>query len=205
LFFKVFWQGTLVRSTEKSVLWNVRAGDVPVVIELDLAGTGLPVPGDPARPFLVRGRITVAGGAPVAGVTVLAVERGMREEAPLGQAETDAQGMYEIAYALGQVAGGGLQVRVFDRQDREVGASPIVFDPPPVQVVDVEVDRRAAPSDYEREVAAVLAHAGQTPLAELTDDDLGFLESRTGISGDHLRYIRLSAQWSGPEGADAAV
>src|SRR5690606_7239623 len=102
LFFKVFWQGTLVRSTEKSVLWNVRAGDVPVVIELDLAGTGLPVPGDPARPFLVRGRITVAGGAPVAGVTVLAVERGMREEAPLGQAETDAQGMYEIAYALGQ-------------------------------------------------------------------------------------------------------
>ena len=36
LFFKVFHEGTLIISTEDSVLWNVEAGETEIVIEVDM-------------------------------------------------------------------------------------------------------------------------------------------------------------------------
>src|ERR1041384_3285544 len=37
LFFKVFLQDKLIKSTEDSVLWNVDAHDIPITIEVDVA------------------------------------------------------------------------------------------------------------------------------------------------------------------------
>src|SRR3989442_396193 len=99
LFFKVFYEDKLVKSTEDSVLWNVDAGEKEIVLEVDVEVSrpeSLPER-DPLGPYLIqveaedkkRGELKLKRvGNPLAkgtlGDTGLAVEVGGREEFPLG-------------------------------------------------------------------------------------------------------------------------
>src|SRR5215510_2477655 len=118
LFFRVFREGALIRSTEDSVLWNVRAGETKITLDVDIpSGEEPPPPSDLSRqsfiaPLSITGFIiNTNNGYPLAGLHVLAYfdelaseddredyESQSRQEHLLGGGTSDSSGRFEIAY-----------------------------------------------------------------------------------------------------------
>lgn len=165
---------------------------------------------------LVRGTIRYADGSPLPDVIVRAFDRDMRAEVLLGQTITGADGYYEISYDIGQFQAkkmrADLIIRVFEfnegmeRESTEAGASgeeeiavsDILFNAPLQQTIDLEIASSTflGPSEYERYLSALKPLIEDEPAYELTDDDLNFLNGKTGIPFEQLDYMRLDAQWS---------
>jgi hypothetical protein len=167
---------------------------------------------DDEKTFRVEGTITDIDGRPVAGVIVEAFDRDMRHEEPLGSSRTDANGSYNITYTQRQFrraekGHADLLIRVRDENGDEIGVSGVVYNADIVQIIDLtlENDSRARLSEYERHVRELAPLIENVPLAELTDDDLGFLTGETGISSGHLRFLQLDAQWSNEHDVHRAV
>lgn len=110
LFFRVYRERVLIKSTEDSVLWNVGAGSTEVTIEVDL-----PLVGEmPTLPALsLTGTVVNAiSGFPLSGLSVAAyvVDSIARKDADraktatpesrVGEAETDASGHFTIAFDI---------------------------------------------------------------------------------------------------------
>jgi Tc toxin complex TcA C-terminal TcB-binding domain/Neuraminidase-like domain/Salmonella virulence plasmid 28.1kDa A protein len=158
---------------------------------------------------LVKGRVTLVGGAPAVGFVVRAHDRDLRTSQELGgEAVTDADGRYEIRYAerdagRAEAQGADLVVRVYaagtDRDAaRPLAESPTLFNAPAVAEIDLEVlvERRKRPSEFERHVRALEpllagqgADGGDLPLAELTEADVDFLAADTGIAAQHVAWL----------------
>ncbi|WP_022949759.1 Tc toxin subunit A-related protein [Methylohalobius crimeensis] len=162
--------------------------------------------------YRVRGAITSASGLPVSGVQVRAFDRDMRHEQPLGEKQTDSKGFYEITYSRSQFRRAekehaDLVIRVMDENGNELGDSDVIFNAEPVQTIDLTLqpDRYRGPSEYERYVEALAPLIEDVPLADLTDKDLEFLTGETGIPAEHLRFLRLDAQWRRKHDVDRAV
>ncbi|HEX5835250.1 MAG TPA: hypothetical protein VFY34_15415 [Pyrinomonadaceae bacterium] len=102
LFFKVFADGRLLRSTEDSVLWNLeKSADVVIEGDFVTAPIATPIVIAPVEQIPeVRGTIRMADGFPANGFAVAAFDRDLRREEELGRAQTDAQGFYRIRYKL---------------------------------------------------------------------------------------------------------
>lgn len=141
---------------------------------------------------------------PIPGLTVRAFDRDLRSEQLLGEATTDEQGRYTIAYtpdrfSRSDTGRADLVLRVFDETGAELdveaekGELPetdaegeprkTVFDADPVEQVDLTVDAstRRVPSEYERlrrELTPLLD--GVSP-GDLTDEDVWFLINETGL------------------------
>ena len=91
LFFKVFRGDELIVSTENAVLWNAKAGEVPVAIPVHLPADGNGDGGGdgvPPAPAVVHGRVLGPTGAGIAGLRVTAVDLNVGGEAALGSAGT---------------------------------------------------------------------------------------------------------------------
>ena len=86
-------------------------------------------------PSSVSGTVTNADGTPAAGLAVKAFHKNMRGMTLLGQARTDARGLYRIRYAAdGDVT---LVARVFDTAGRQIHESRPVMHASSDQLVDV--------------------------------------------------------------------
>src|SRR5215204_5556109 len=96
LYFKIFYRDRLLHSTEDSVLWNARMGDHEVEIEIDdSTGEGPPMPEN----FVVRGRIVGHELRGLPGRHVVAVDKNVGGDVPLGEGTTGERGAYEIGYS----------------------------------------------------------------------------------------------------------
>ncbi|MBA4141858.1 MAG: hypothetical protein H0X43_02400 [Nitrosospira sp.] len=163
---------------------------------------------------IVRGTILEANGYPLPGVVVQAFDRDMREEALLGRTLTDAEGFYEITYSNAQFrrpekGQADLIVRVFDADEKgegeEITVSDMVFNAPQLQIINLEVESRSCPSEYERHLADLKPLIEGEPVDALTDEDLRFLSGKTGIPFEQINCLRLDARWSFQHGLKPAV
>jgi hypothetical protein len=150
--------------------------------------------------YLVTGRIRQASGAPVADVVVRAFDRDLRDEQPLGENQTGADGSYRIEYEAGQFRRreklrADLRVAAFDREGKELATSAVVMNAAAHAIVDLTLGREAfrGPSEYERIVADVQPVIGDTSIADLTEDarhqDISFLAAETGHNAEYLAYL----------------
>lgn len=164
-------------------------------------------------PRVVHGGVTDSAGLPLAGLTVRAEDCDMLDtQQRLGQAKTDAKGLYRIVYAPVQIAkaeigGADLRVSVLDDKGVEIAASDVVFNAPADQVIDIKVAREAfrGPSEHQRNRARVLRLAQQLPLGQLTDKHLAFAERESGIPLAHLHFLRLDEQWANARGLEQGI
>lgn len=95
LYFKVFQNDELLKSTENTVLWNIAAGETEIEIMVEIPA--------PSQIFKVQGTILEPDGTPVAGATVKAFDKNIPTEilpieTLLGKAATNQAGRYEITY-----------------------------------------------------------------------------------------------------------
>lgn len=198
LFFKVFRDSALVKTTEDSVLWNVEAGERDVEIEVDARAE---------RQFRVAGQVTGSDGAPIANHIVRAFDLDLRSEELLGETITDKAGRYLICYSAEQFRraekkGADVVVRVFSFIDSVLGESSTFFNvPADIQVDLVITGEYRGPSEYERLFAEITPVLQGIAPADLKEDEkhkeITFLHGETQWPVDKLEHFvvahRLSA------------
>ena len=156
---------------------------------------------------ILKGTIRHTEGIPLPGLIVRAFDRGMRTESLLGETFTDEKGNYEITYSRRDLQAkeqADLIIRVFEpkregeEKGEEIAASETIFNASLQQDIDLEVQSRkfSGPSEYERYILALERLIDEEPIHKLTDEDLNFLSGKTGISFEHLDYLRVDVQWS---------
>jgi len=200
LFFKVFRHGALVHSTEESVLWNVEAGDTQILIEVVIPDAPPPNQEPKPEPFAVRGQVRQADGSPLISATVRAFDKDFRSEEALGEAITNQSGEYEIKYTAEQFRrkekqSADLIVRVFDRENRQLAVTPILFNALANQTVDISIpgDSRR-PSEYEQLVGEITPLTQGVRAADFTEDDIAFLAGETGMDSGHIELLVIANQ-----------
>jgi hypothetical protein len=177
---------------------------------------------------IIHGTITAIEGVDRAGLKVQALERDLPslERRPgwapsnLGEATTDAEGRFEIAYSLeafspGDALSAGaspnpkadISFRVYDQSgqavkikniaalNREFGPDDIFFNAPPTLEIAIalELIAQVGDSEYEQLVKAVRAVIAELSVNELKDDDLIFLVNELGL--EPLRDWRQRIEW----------
>lgn len=206
LFFKVFREDELIKSTEDSVLWNVAAGETEVVIEVDVPVRPEPNPGDTQKRFVVRGQVRFADGTPLASALVRAYDKDLRSKERLGKSEpvtTDTEGRYEITYTAEQfsrVEKRSADLLVEARQNEEAGwiAAPIRFNAQSVEIIDVTLGGvYRGPSEFSRLMDEITPLLDGLTMSQLTENskfqDITFLSSDTGIDRHLIAWLAVSA------------
>lgn len=200
LFFKVFQDGSCIRSTEDAVLWNIEAGETEVVIDVALPQKP---PSEPPsdQPPEVKGTVRLADGLPADKVLVSAFDRDLRNEEELGKAETNKEGFYKLQYRANQFLnaekrGADLVVKAFAADGSFLAASPVLFNAPPSAEVNVTIPAatREPPSLFEKLSWSLEPLLKGVPLHDLREDeehqDVSFLSGETGFEkSDVARFI----------------
>jgi len=134
LFFKVFANDELIKSTQDSILWNVPAGETPVEISVSFmpyaSGNGHGTISD-GLDYTVSGVVASPDRAGVSGLRVELVDKNVGQDVALGETQTDDRGRYKLSFAstsLGkrQKTKPDLQARVFTN-GTFIGASEIRY------------------------------------------------------------------------------
>ncbi len=172
----------------------------------------LPEEPRPEQPgFEVRGRVSLADGSPAVGLQVAAVDRDLRREQALGEAQTDRNGGYHIRYSERQFqraekGRADLIVRVLGPDGGVLAASEILFNAPASATVDLVIaeDLLRPASEFERINSELAPLLDGLPLAELTAEDVAFLTGETGIDAQHLGFFTTSHRLATETGLPAA-
>lgn len=201
LFFKVFRENELIKSTEDSVLWNIATGNTEVVIEVDI-----PAAGKPEDTFVVRGNVRDADGSLLGGVVVKAFDKDLRRKQWLGQATTNNTGEYEIRYSDQQFCraekgNADLVVKAVAADGSLLAASPVLFNAPPSATVDLTIPAEVLlpPTLFEKIGLALVPLLEGLKVEELEEDeedkehqDLSFLSGETGFDKPTLARFVLA-------------
>jgi Neuraminidase-like domain/Salmonella virulence plasmid 28.1kDa A protein len=191
LFFKVFRDGKLIKSTEDSVQWNVRAGDTDFEIEVDIRDTG----GSAGEGL--EGRIVLEDGLPAEELTLRLYRRDFGGKATLlKETSTRADGQYAFTYAADGKAV-SLEVRAVDGQGDEVRLSGSGFfgsNGDPLNLV-VPLKVHSPVAEYQRITENLEGEIGkQGKLGDALEDkerrDISLLHQATGWDA---RLIVLAA------------
>ncbi|MDN5936929.1 MAG: hypothetical protein L0H75_12300, partial [Nitrosospira sp.] len=204
VFFRLYREDqALTNLTTDTIIANLPPGDQEVEILVT-------VPEPAGELCIVRGVIRHVDGAPLSGVIVRVFDRDMRAETLLGQVIADTGGFYEITYNTGlfrrvEKAQADLFIRAFEpdgkgtgEEGAEIAVSDILFNASPQQTIDLQVESEKfrGPSEYERYLAELEPLIESVSAHELTNEDLRFLNGKTGIPFEQLNYLHLDAQWS---------
>jgi hypothetical protein len=192
LFFKVFHEEKLIKSTEDSVLRNVDNFDMPVVIEVEI----LDAKPQPGELFIVQGQIHYPDGKPFISGLVKAFDKDLRSEEILGETISDKMGYYKITYRADQFRrkerkSVDLLIRAY-LEGKEPTESPVVFNAQPVETVDLVIGggEYRGPSEFERIGEELTPLLDGVTFAELREDgeirDIAFLSGETDLPSDKL-------------------
>ncbi|GGP94038.1 Tc toxin subunit A-related protein [Streptomyces melanogenes] len=147
----------------------------------------------------VTGRVTGRDGSGVAGVTVTAVATRLWSQVPLGEAVTDAAGVYRIEFTAADMpdTGAGLLVRASaEGHDAERVVPGSGTDTPAGSGLDLHLPGYG-PSEYARMLATVTPLLDGTDPADLVEDDtrhdIGRLALLAGLSLDRVGRLASAA------------
>lgn len=192
IFFKVYRAEELMASTEDSVLWNHKSGESHIIIEVD-------VPIEAPKPFVVKGQIRQADGSLLVGGLVRAFDKDLRHEQLLGEQGTDTDGRYEIRYSRAmfrraEKKNADLIVRIFDRQNEQLIASPVIFNAQPEETVNLVIGggEFLGESEYEQLMMQLAPLLDGIQIAEMNQEDIVFLTGETGLEPLRLAFMVIS-------------
>ncbi|HEX6100518.1 MAG TPA: neuraminidase-like domain-containing protein [Thermoanaerobaculia bacterium] len=166
------------------------------------------------EPFVVQGIVRARNDGPRTDGTVHAFARALREERPLGSAVPDQEGRYRITYSEAQLQAGqgrgALQVRFVEKDGTIAASSRLVFNPKPVETVDLTTGgERRGRSKHDRLTASIAPVLQGVSPADLRQDaqsrDVTFLAQATGASKKDIKYLALAHKLAKKTGVDAQV
>lgn len=184
---------------------------------------GLPGVLDPESPspedgvFVVHGEVVRPDGAPLPGYRVRALDRGLCEFRPLGDAQTDKLGRYRIAYGRQALEAVGktradLQVEVRapgkEDEDRPLATSPLFLQALPIETVDFAIgkQRYRGPDEHTRvqvKLDPLLEPVGDLNCLGLSD--VLMLARDSGVPSSTVAYEVKARRWAQEVGETPAL
>lgn len=208
LFFKVFSGSQLIKSTEDSVLWNVKAGSIP--IEIVVPWTGKRTSRDEL--YTVSGAVVSPDRAGIGGLRVEIVDKSIPKDTTLVETVTDDKGRYETSFPAAAVDALGkerpdLQARVYAGNNL-LASSEVRYNATNQEIINVSVPANSAdlPSEYDTLIATLAQHySGRLADLKETDDrqDITYLANKSGWDARAVALVALADQFSGQK-TDAA-
>jgi hypothetical protein len=179
---------------------TVRSAPADLVLDVEL----------PPTPLVIRGRVHIANGGPLAGSEVRAYVHDLRHPRLLGTAPLGADGSYTIQYAAKDVRAAerdsaDLVVSLFGPGDTLLASSPVLLNAPPSAEIDITVPATAARRArlFAAIGLALRPLVGKLKIAELEENqehrDLTFLAGETGLGRDVLGRYLLAHRLPGQE------
>jgi hypothetical protein len=150
---------------------------------------------------VVHGVVSLVDGAPVPSLRVVAIDRDFRAEQVLGDARTDEQGRYRIAYRAADAVraekgSADVGIRVFAADGKTLLRAPtsrdLVMNAPVEARIDVTISlpEGAVPSEFARISAALQPLIGKVQVADIgrdpASDEGDLLARESGIELDRL-------------------
>ncbi|BCB78320.1 hypothetical protein Pflav_047300 [Phytohabitans flavus] len=163
---------------------------------------------------LVEGTVYDADGFPLAGVTVVARRRTLRDAVELARSGTDADGRYSIVYPTpvdpsapkAGTSGVDLQLDVVDATGALVFRSPVRHNVPPLleETLALGGADRVGPAEHARVSEAVARLLGTLRPEEIVESgehrDLTYLAEATGTDKAHVAFHSIAARLAGRTG-----
>ncbi len=196
LFFNIYEKSKLIKSTEDSVLWNVKSEGKEVVIEVDFKTSD--------QIYKINGRVMQPDGSPVKNAIVKVFDKGIEEEIELGETTSDKEGYYEIQYDVETFKQIGskkpdLVVRAYQKKKKklvEVAYSSVIYNAQLVETVDLIEGNKEykGPSEYKKLLDTITPLLQDVELADLTEEHVAFLSGKTGIEPDQITHLVIASR-----------
>ncbi len=210
LYFKVFSGPELIKSTQDSVLWNVRASVIPVEIAVPWTGSTTEEGGI----YKVTGTVTSPDRPGVGGLRVQIADKNVGEDVALAETVTDERGRYQTSFQAPSLHERGkkqpdLQARAYVGQSF-LAASEIRYNAAPNETLNVKLPANSTElaSEHETLTRAIAAHY-KGPLSDLkeSDDrqDITYLANKTGWDARAVALAALADQFSRLHAAEAEI
>lgn len=183
--------------------WQQRQG-LPIGGSLDIEALDRLWQEGRKLPRTVQGSVTLTDGTPVPNLRVVAIDRDFRAEQVLGEARTDDQGRYRIAYCAADAVreekgSADVGIRVFAPDGKTLLRAPtsreLVMNAPVEARIDLTVSLPdgAVPSEFARIAATIRPLIGKVPVADIgrdpVSDEGDFLARESGIDFDRLAHF----------------
>jgi hypothetical protein len=206
VYFKVFYRGALISSTEDDVLWSLSGADKNIEIYVDIESTH-----DHGKEnYLVYGKIVESDGSARSGLIVKAFDKQLKNEVLIGVKSTDKQGKYRIQYHLQQFGTGksepDLVVRVYESNEatEPLASSPLILNALPEE----EINLITGGETYTGRTEYTVIEEVITPLItdiqvqQLDNSDYAYLESKTGLDVEQITYFIKALDFSAQSNID---
>lgn len=215
LFFKVFADGELIKSTEDSVVWNMPAGAHPIEIVVSVGQQSQAVGQQPQAvrtadtsddsDYTVSGVVSSPDRAGVNGLRVDVMDRNISGDVLLGFAPTDDRGRYKVTFPASVLRERkkeqpDLQARVF-ADKTFLGASEVRYNAGHNETLNVELpaNSTALASEHETLVSSLGTHFNGA-LRDLQESaerqDITYLANKTGWDARAVALAALADQFS---------
>ncbi len=204
VYFKVFREGTLVASTEDSVLWNVSKKKTKVKIAVSLEGSppsDPSVPGEETEKF-IEGRVTYEDGMAGDGMSVKAFRVVLRDEEEIGSGTANAAAYFRIEPALSEALltetpAVDVRVRAYDDAGEMRVQSRIIRPALGQTHVDLVVPGKHPSSGFDRVTGSITPHLGDIAIEDIDpnpdSEDMQYLREKTKVEPERLeRMVRAN-------------
>ncbi|MCC6510844.1 MAG: peptidoglycan-binding protein, partial [Pirellulaceae bacterium] len=157
---------------------------------------------------IVQGQVWQDDDTPLSVGKVLAFDKDLRSEQPLGQSDIAYQGRYEIRYLPEKFMRhekrlADLFLRVLDSSGKLLFESDVIFNVPPKQTVDIVLAQPPRLSEFQAYMNDVDPLLERVTLAELNEADVDFIANETGIPVMHLAFLVVAHQYQATHAMDA--
>lgn len=201
LFFKVFSDDKLIKSTEDSVLWNVHDG--ATMIEIVVPWNSTPATSVKETVYTVTGTVSSPDRAGLGGLRVEIVDKNVGRDDSLVETITDERGQYSLTFNIksdGRKKAPDLQARVYSHQTF-LAASAVRYNATTQETLNVTLpaNSSALPSEHETLTGTLAAHFdGKLRDLKETDEqqDITYLANKIGWDARAVALASLADQFS---------
>lgn len=210
LYFKIYSEDQLIKSTEDSILWNFERapGDLEIVVDPKQKGSagsrtssGKEAKATQAtkpdtkldrlvinKSYQVSGHVTNVSGVPLRNYVVDVYNRFVNSSVQLGTSATDEKGFYSLIVSpTGLKSLPDLEVRTYNADDRKtITVSEIAYNVVDKAVIDVivPVSRGAGLSEFVSVLNTLKPHLGDVAITSIREDSstkqVSYLSNKAG-------------------------
>lgn len=199
LYFKIYDNDVLIRSTENTVLWNVRDNQENLHIILDYKKHAAPEEPeaemvDGNNSIQITGQVLSTRGIPLSGYSVEAFVKTIDKEFSVAKTATNSKGLYTLNFVPSSPLV-DVQIKTYPADDKNnLVASKVNYNVKESVTIDVIIPLEQVHSAPEFETVGkkIQAHLGQLQLEDLKESEgaghITFLSNKTGLD---LRIVAM--------------
>ncbi len=191
IFFKIYYRGKLIQSTENSILWNANRPELSILIDIDDPRYDDFVDSD----YTLRGRVVHPDGTPATGFTISTFYEDLDDEKLIGKVSIKRNGEYLIKFSSEALSlpdkKPDLILKLFNSEGKEITPPYRINNALKVEVANLVVGNEPyrGLTEFKRLKKQINPFLKDKDLAELTQKSANYLSNKTGVNPMFIAYL----------------